>query len=420
MLVIEGRVFIKGELKQAAVGIEEGKIVDVKKVLKGDTHIDVGNRIILPGAVDPHVHFRDPGMTNKEDFITGSLAAIHGGVTCVLDMPNTKPPVTNKRTLEEKKRTIRGRSFVDYGLFAALTSKNDVHGLSKNVCGFKLFMGSTTGDILVDDDRSIYRALAAASATGKRVSVHAEDNNMISEKDEKNNRDHLKNRPVSAEHNAIRRLSAFKGMKVNICHITDAASVELATSLGFTTEVTTHHLLFADSVSESAEYKVNPPLRDMNTRDALVKAFREDKITMFGTDHAPHALDEKRSSYGDAPNGIPGVETNVPIMMNFVKKGDMNLSQLIRMASAAPAEAFSLNKGKIEKGYDADLMIFDTRISRTIKAKDMHSKCGHTPYEGMEAIFPYMVFVRGEMQIKDGELCGEMLGLDVNDGGRWE
>jgi dihydroorotase len=236
---------------------------------------------------------------------------------------------------------------------------------------------------------------------------------MISEKEEKNNRDHLRNRPVSAEHNAIRRLSAFKGMKINICHITDAASVEMASSLGFTTEVTTHHLLFADSVSESAEFKVNPPLRDTVTRDSLVKAFREDKITMFGTDHAPHALEEKRMPYDDAPNGIPGVETNVPIMMNFVKKGDMKLSQLVRMASAAPAGAFGLNKGRIEKGYDADLMIFDTRIPRIIKAKDMHSKCGHTPYEGREAIFPSMVIVKGEIQIRDGELCGEMSGRDI-------
>jgi len=202
-------------------------------------------------------------------------------------------------------------------------------------------------------------------------------------------------------------------MKVNICHITDAASADLANSLGFTTEVTTHHLFLTDSMSQTAEFKVNPPLRDTASRDRLFAAFREDKITMFGTDHAPHAPDEKQRPYDEAPAGIPGAETYVPIMMDLVKKGRMNISQLVRMASAAPADAFGINKGRIEKGYDADLMVFDTRISKTIRAKDLHSKCGYTPYEGWDAIFPEMVFVRGEIQIKDGELCGEPIGADI-------
>jgi dihydroorotase len=348
MLVIEGRIFYRNGLTQGMVGIEEGKITEVKKVLRGDEHVDLGDRIILPGAVDPHVHFRDPGSTHKEDFISGSLSALYGGVTCVLDMPNTKPPVANVRTIEEKKRTISGRSFVDYGLFAALSSKCNAETLSPKVSGFKLFMGSTTGDILMNDDRSIHKSITSAAATGKRISVHAEDDSMLGREEEKNNRDHLRNRPVSAEHNAISRLSAFKGTKINICHVTDAASVSLASSLGFATEVTMHHLLFADSVSESAEFKVNPPLRDANTRERLYKTFADGKISMFGSDHAPHTIDEKRRTYHDAPSGIPGVETYVPIMMDMVKRGKMQIDQLVRMASTAPAEAFGINKGKIE------------------------------------------------------------------------
>jgi dihydroorotase len=199
MLVIEGRMFYNGELRQGMIGIEDGKIVEIKKIIKGDEHIDVGDSIILPGAVDPHVHFRDPGFTYKEDFTSGSTAALYGGVTCVLDMPNTKPPVTNVRSLDEKKRAIKGRSFVDYGLFAALTQKCDPEALAKSVCGFKLFMGSTTGDLLMNDDDQIYKAMNAVSRTDKRVSVHAEDNAYISRNEEKNNRDHLRNRPVTAE-----------------------------------------------------------------------------------------------------------------------------------------------------------------------------------------------------------------------------
>jgi dihydroorotase len=413
MIVIEGRIFFNGELRQGAVGIEGGKIAAVGRTLKGERNIDLGDRIILPGAVDPHVHFRDPGLTNKEDFVSGSTAALHGGVTCVLDMPNTKPPVTDVRSLDDKKRIIRGRSFVDYGLFAALTKKCDPQSLAPKAIGFKLFMGSTTGDLLMADDNEMYGAMYKALQTGKRVSVHAEDNSMIHRNEEKNNRDHLRNRPVHAEHNAINKLSGYKGMKVNICHITDASSASLAASYGFTTEVTTHHLFLSDSVSESAEYKVNPPLRDANTKEKLYKAFIDGKITMFGTDHAPHTTDEKHVAYDYAPSGIPGVETNVPIMMEMARKGNITMQQLVRMSSTAPAEAFGINKGVIEKGRDADLSIYDMRIRKTIKARGLHSKAGYTPYEGWDAVFPDTVIIRGEIQLKGGELCGDMTGRDI-------
>jgi len=413
MLIIEGRIFYNGKLTQGMIGIENGKIVDVKKILKGDDHIDLGDRIILPGAVDPHVHFRDPGMTHKEDFTSGSTAALYGGVTCVLDMPNTKPPVTGINALEEKKQTVKGKSFVDYGLFAALTPKTNTEALAPMVCGFKLFMGSTTGDILMSDENAIYKAMTAAGKTGKRISVHAEDNSMIGYGEEKNNRDHLRNRPVSAEHSAIHKLARYKGMPINICHITDAGSAVLASSFGFMTEVTTHHLFFDDGVSEGAEFKVNPPLRDYKTKEKLYKAFAENKITMFGSDHAPHTIDEKHREYNDAPSGIPGVETYVPIMMDLVKKGKVQLSNFVKMAATAPADAFNINKGKIEKGRDADLMIFDMRNSKKIKEKGLHSKACYTVYEGWDAIFPDMVIIRGEIQLKDGELCGDAIGRDI-------
>ncbi|MCL2608136.1 MAG: dihydroorotase [Methanomassiliicoccaceae archaeon] len=413
MLVIEGRIFCNGELINGAIGIEDGKIVDVKKVLKGDKRMDMGDRMILPGAVDPHVHFRDPGMTHKEDFTSGSMAALHGGVTCVLDMPNTVPSVLSIRELEDKKRTIRGRSFVDYGLYAALTPGCDAEKLAPKVPGFKLFMGSTTGKILVDGDHDIHNAMRSAASAGKTVSVHAEDESMIRKDEEKNNRDHLRNRPASAEYNAINRLSAYKGMKINICHITDASSVALAASLGFTMEVTTHHMFLHDLMSDSAELKVNPPLRDKNTQEGLFKAFMEGKITMLGTDHAPHTIDEKRRTYDEAPSGIPGVETYMPMMMHMVKKGEMSINHLVKMSSSAPAEIFGMNKGSIEIGKDADLVIYDMRKIKKIRTKDLHSKAAYTPYEGRDAIFPDTVIVRGEIQLKDGELCGDMIGADM-------
>jgi dihydroorotase len=267
----------------------------------------------------------------------------------------------------------------------------------------------------MNDDEAMDKVIRSALPTGKRISVHAEDDSMISGGEERNNRDHLRNRPVSAEHNAIRRLAKYKNTGINICHITDPVSAERASSLGFTTEVTMHHLFFSDSVSDSAEFKVNPPLRDTGTRDELFKAFREGKITMFGTDHAPHTADEKRAYYDDAPSGIPGVETYIPIMMNHVKKGNIDIGRIARMASAAPADAFGLNKGYIEKGRDADLMIFDMKRSTEIRSKKLHGKAGYTPYEGWDAIFPDMVMLRGVVQVKGGELCGEMIGRDISE-----
>ena len=413
-LVIEGRFFINGELKDTAVGIEDGKIVTVGNIVRGgDERIVMKNKIILPGFMDPHVHFREPGMTQKEDFRSGTMSALFGGVTCVLDMPNTKPPSTDPRSLREKKATIRSKAYVDYGLFAALTPDCNTNLLAPMVAGFKLFMGSTTGNILMNDDEDIYRVMCDVARTGKVTSVHAEDDSMIIRGREDNNWDHLKDRPLEAEHNAIRRLSRYKGMKINICHVTDAQSLDMAASCGFTTEVTPHHLFFCAEDSTTAYTKVNPPLRNRAVRDALFKAFMEGKATMFGTDHAPHTLQEKGQDYDSAPGGIPGVETNVPMFMALVKQNMFPLGSLVRMGAEMPAKTFGVNKGRIAVGYDADLAAFDMKDMVSINVDRLHSKAGYSPYEGREAVFPDTVIIRGEVQITDGEFCGSNMGEDI-------
>jgi dihydroorotase len=415
-LILEGRMYVNGGLKSMAVGIDGGKIATIGKLVSGDCErIDFGEKVILPGFIDPHVHFRDPGMTQKEDFSTGTMSALFGGVTCALDMPNTSPPVTDVRTLMDKRDAVRSKANIDYGLFAALTPECNTNLLAPLVVGFKLFMGSTTGNILMNDDPDIARAMADVARTGKRVSVHAEDDSMIIRGDERDNWDHLRDRPVTAEHNAVRRLGRFKGMKVNICHVTDADTLAAAASYGFTTEVTAHHLFFNAADSHGAEFKVNPPLRDIATRDRLFKAFMADKATMFGSDHAPHTMTEKSGDYASAPGGIPGVETTMPIFAELVKRGSFPLERLVRMGAEAPATAFSLNKGKIVVGYDADFAIFDMHDEKEIKVDDLHSRAGHTPYEGWTAIFPSDVMLRGQFQIRNGEYCGERMGRDVCD-----
>jgi len=414
--VLMGRAFVGGELKYTEIGISEGRIAAVGSYVSGgERRIELGTSMtILPGFVDPHVHLRDPGMTQKEDFSTGTMAALHAGVTAVLDMPNTKPAVFDLDTLMAKKSHVKGRAYTDYGLFAAVTPNINAGMMARYVPGFKLFMGSTTGNILLNDDEELVPAVSDALATGKRVSVHAEDDSMILREPESCTRDHLRNRPASAEHNAIRRLAKhFGGKRINICHITTPEGLDLARAAGFTTEVTMHHMMFEVDRNSDSFYKVNPPIRDLANRDRLYQRFLAGDITMIGTDHAPHTLAEKSQDFDSAPGGMPGVETTMPIIMNMVRKDTIPLSQAVRMGSSAPSEAFGLPKGGIEVGKDADFAIFDMRKVTRIDPKGMHSRCGHTQYGGMEAVFPDKVIIRGELQIDGAELCGETLGVDM-------
>ncbi len=414
--VLMGRAFVGGELKYTEIGISEGRIVAVGSYVPGgEERIELGTSMtVLPGFVDPHVHMRDPGLTQKEDFSTGTLAAVHAGVTTVLDMPNTKPAVYDLDTLLDKKSHLKGRAYTDYGLFAAVTPNINAGMMARYVPGFKLFMGSTTGNILLNDDEELIPAVRDALATGKRVSVHAEDDSLILRETERCTRDHLRNRPAKAELNAISRLARnFRGQRINICHVTTPEGLDLARDAGFTTEVTMHHMMFEVDRNSDQFYKVNPPIRDIATRDALYKRFLAGDFTMIGTDHAPHSLAEKQQDFDSAPGGMPGVETTMPIVMNMVRKGTIPLAQAVRMGAIAPGQSFDLRKGEIKVGNDADLAIFDMRKASTIDVKRLHSKCGHTQYAGMEAVFPDTVIIRGEVQVEGAELCGEQRGVDI-------
>jgi dihydroorotase len=299
-------------------------------------------------------------------------------------------------------------------LFAAITPETNSAMIAKYVPGFKLFMGSTTGNILLNDDDELIPAVRDALATGKRVSVHAEDDSMILKEPERCTRDHLRNRPASAEHNAISRLARnFAGQKINICHITTPDGLDMARKAGFTTEVTMHHMMFEVERNSDQFYKVNPPIRGIENRDALFKRFLAGDITMIGTDHAPHTLSEKLQEFDAAPGGMPGVETTMPMVMNLVRKDMIPLSQAVRMGSSAPGEAFGMRKGAIAVGNDADFSIFDMRKVSTIDLKTLHSKCGHCQYVGREAVFPDTVIIRGEVQIEGAEFCGEQSGVDI-------
>lgn len=413
-LVIEGKCYVSGRFVNCCLGIDKGKIVKIGKMLEGEEHIDFGDRPVLPGAIDVHVHFRDPGMTDKEDFGTGSLAAIHGGVTCVFDMPNTRPSTTTVSSLSEKRKIASSKSMTDFGLFAGVRPGIDVPALAKQAVGFKLYMVSTTGDLLVSDLASIKQELVAISKAGKALAVHAEDENLRKKDIEKDLDDHLRNRPSECETSAIRKIvDAAVGCHVHICHVSAKSSLPLISGRMITSEVTPHHLLLDSSRRLGTFGKVNPPLRKKEDRQALFQFLNSGSLDVIASDHAPHTADDKEEEFEYAPTGMPGVETSLPLMLQLVKDGHLEIGTVVRKMCWRPGEIFGLKKGKIEVGYDADLVIVDMMSESVIKGEKLHSKCGWTAYEGMPAIFPKTVFLRGEKIVENGAQCGERIGRDV-------
>jgi len=414
-VVVEGNCYVSGRMERCCIGIENGRIQKVAKLIEGEKVFRFGTKIVLPAAIDAHVHFRDPGLTQNEDFGTGSLAAIHGGVTCVFDMPNTKPPTTTLSALRDKKKIASSKSMVDFGLFAGVRPGLDVEAMAKEAIGFKLYMASTTGELMVPSLESVKKEIAAIATTRKVLAVHAEDESLRRKEIEESLEDHLRNRNNECESSAIRKVKvAANGCKLHICHVSGKASLPLIQGVpNLTSEITPHHLLFDISSKLGTLAKVNPPLRKRDDRHALFQALKEGVFDMIASDHAPHAIDEKKEDFDYAPTGMPGVETMVPLMLNLVKERHLDITGAVGMLSERPGEVYGLAKGKIAPGYDADLIVVDMTHSTIIKADNLHSKCGWTAYQDMPGIFPQTVFLRGQLMVENGSQVGERMGRDV-------
>ncbi len=414
-LVVEGNCYVSGRFERCCVGIEDGRIAQVAKVLDGDRVMRFGSKLVLPGAIDSHVHFREPGMTRKEDFGTGSLAALHGGVTCVLEMPNTTPPTTTLSALREKKKLASSKSIVDFGLFAGLRPGVDVPGLAKEAVGFKLYMASTTGELLIPDLDDVRVEIAAVARSGRVLAVHAEDESLRRKEVERDLEGHLRNRPNECEANAVRKIkNAAKECRLHICHVSAKSSLQLITNdKGVTSEVTPHHLLLDTAGKLGTLGKVNPPLRRRDDRQALFQALKNGTFDIIASDHAPHTMDEKQEDFDYAPSGMPGVETLVPLMLQLVRDRHLAIGDAMRRLCERPGEIFGLNKGRIAVGFDADLMVVDLMEGSLIKADRLHSKCGWSAYDDMPGIFPKAVLLRGQMMIEDGHQVGERAGRDA-------
>jgi dihydroorotase len=413
-LTIEGKLYYNGAFEQGCLGIEQGKIVAIKKTLKTDNHINVGNNLILPAGIDLHVHFRDPGFTHKEDFSTGSQAAAFGGISCVFDMPNTQPQTTSKQTLKEKTQVASEKSYVDFGLYAGVGDENigQLAEISPFCSGFKIFLGGSTHSLQLST-QNLRVALLETNRTKKITLIHAEDEHCLkTHQDTENNLvDHLRCRSAECEETAIRSIinnSSGLSSPIHICHLSSCEGFEMLRTKPnhVTVGVTPHHLFFDVHTLSTKQtlYKVNPPIRSSFDRDILWYGVNNKFIDIFESDHAPHTEEEKNVEFGEAPSGLPGVETMYPLLLTAMKKEQIKLSALLTLLCERPAQLLNLPKGKIEVGRDADFIIVDLNKTETITAEKLHSKCGWTPFEGFPAIFPSMIFIRGEKVMEDHQM----------------
>ena len=390
--------------------------------------IDARGLHILPGVIDTQVHFREPGLEHKEDLETGSRAAVLGGVTAVFEMPNTKPLTTSAATLADKVARAKNRMFCDFAFYVGGTRENigDIPELERREgsAGIKVFMGSSTGDLLVDDEASLARIVSSLS---RRAAFHAEDEARLKERmglrRAGDPSSHPEWRDAEAALIATRRLVALAerfSKRVHVLHVSTAEEMAfLADHKGWASvEVTPHHLTLVapDCYRELGTYaQMNPPVRDDTHRRAIWAALSSGVVDVLGSDHAPHTREEKDHAYPASHSGMTGVQTLVPIMLDHVNAGRLSLSRFVDLTSAGPQRLFGIRgKGRIAVGYDADLTIVDMKRSETITNAWIASRCGWTPYNGRKVTgWPVGTFVRGRRVMWEGEIAGAGHGAPV-------
>lgn len=411
---VEGKIYHNRSFEQACLGIEQGKIVAIKKTLKSEHHLNCGTNLILPAGIDLHVHFRDPGFPHKEDFSTGSTAAAFGGISCVFDMPNTQPQTINAKTLRDKTHLASQKSCVDFGLYAAVNDENigKLAELSTLCAGFKIFLGNSTHSLHLSP-QNLRVALMETNRTKRITLLHAEDEHCLKAHNDREHSlvDHLRCRSAECEEAAVRAIiqtSHDLSSPIHICHLSSCEGFEALRKrpTNISVGVTPHHLFFDVHTLNKNQtfYKVNPPIRSSFDQETLWYGINNKLIDILESDHAPHTEEEKTVDFDSAPSGVPGVETLYPLLLTAMKKEQLTLDTLLALLCERPAQLLCLPKGKIEVGRDADFIVVDLKKTETITAEHLHSKCGWTPFEGFPAIFPSIVIIRGEKIIDDHQL----------------
>ena len=402
------------------VGIVDGRIHaigDLSRASAGET-IDCTGLHILPGVVDSQVHFREPGLEHKEDLQTGSRAAVLGGVTAVFEMPNTKPLTTSEAALADKVHRATGRMHCDFAFWVGGTRDNakDVPELERlpGAAGIKVFMGSSTGDLLVEDDEGVFEIL---KNTRRRAAFHSEDEfrlrERLGERVPGNPASHPVWRDEIAALQCTQRLVAVARRaraRIHVLHISTAEEIEFLEHHKdvATCEATPHHLtLSADDYARLGTLlQMNPPVRAARHRDGVWRGISDGIVDVLGSDHAPHTLEEKAKPYPDSSSGMTGVQTLVPLMLHHVNAGRLTLQRFVDLSSHGPNRIFGMaRKGRIAAGYDADFTIVDMKRRETITNEQQGSKAGWTPHHGREVTgWPVGTIVRGMRVMWDGEI----------------
>lgn len=417
--------------------IENGKILGIAppKTAAADEVIDATGRYLLPGVIDDQVHFRDPGLTHKEDLHTGSLACAKGGVTTFLEMPNTKPTTTSVAALHEKLALAASKSVVNYGFYIGATEHNVAElAQAKRTPGIKIFIGSSTGDLLVDQQEALERIFAESTLP---ICAHCEDETTIAENKARlgtlhDVRQHSQLRDHRAAYVSTQRaidLAHRHHHRFHVLHVSTAAEVELLRDHRglITAEACPHHLLFhvGDYDRLGSLIQMNPSIKNAEDNAGLWQALRDGLIQVIATDHAPHTLAEKAQPYPLSPSGLPAVENSLALMLDSVHQGRCTLEQVVSWMCDAPARVWDIvNKGRIAEGYDADLVLVDLHQKQTIRNADQLTKSGWSPWDGVELTgWPVRTWVMGRTVFQDGRVDAGQRGqeavFDHSRGGFW-
>lgn len=416
-----GTVMTPGGAVLADVGVRGGKIVEIGE-LSGPAEkiLDCRNLHVLPGVIDTQVHFREPGPVHKEDLATGTLGAVMGGVTAIFEMPNTDPLTLAAADLQDKLDRAKGRTFCDHAFFMGGSAVNaaELAALERlpGCCGVKIFMGSSTGNLLASDDVSI---LSILSHGARRVAVHAEDEERLKARKSiveasHDVREHHVWRDEETAIKATRRVLALArqaGRRIHVLHVTTAEEMEILAEHKdiATVEVTPQHLTL--SAPECYERlgtfaQMNPPVREARHREGLWRAINQGVVDVIGSDHAPHTREEKAKIYPASPSGMTGVQTTVPLMLDHVNAGRLSLERMVDLLCHGPQRIYQIaGKGRLARGYDADFTIVDLKRRATITNEWIQSRSGWTPFDGMTVTgWPQGTVIRGNVVMWDGEV----------------
>jgi dihydroorotase len=427
LLIRQSRILLpNGDFFQGDVLVQAGKIARIASEISDDESsniIDASHLTLLPGAIDPQVHFREPGLEYKEDLHTASRACAKGGITSFLEMPNTRPLTTTQAALDEKLQRASQKCLVNYGFFIGATPENLPDLLTaKPSCGIKIFMGSMHGPLQVSKEEE----LEPIFASGKRlIAVHAEDQARIEERRSQfaGINDPAIHSQIQDEEAALMatklalKLSKKYQRRLHILHLSTGVEAELLRKdkpSWVTAEVTPQHLLLNTEAYDrlGTLAQMNPPLRSPQNNDILWQALLDGVIDFIATDHAPHTLEEKAKGYPNTPSGMPGVETSLPLMLTQAMQGRCSVAQVANWMSTAVAKAYKIpSKGAIAPGYDADLVLVDLERYRPVLREELQTKCGWSPFEGWNLTgHPVVTIVGGRVVYERGKIYDDVRG----------